>query len=43
MPPVLPKIPIDSVEILGYTISEVIYLLGMAFAFPIMQIGGLWL
>ncbi len=37
------KNPIDLARISGYNINEVIYLLGMAFAFPIIIEGGLWL
>jgi len=37
------KNPIDLAGISGYNGSEVIYLLGMAFAFPTIQKGGLWL
>ena len=43
MPPVLPKVLIDLAGISGYNVIEVIYLLGMAFAFPIIIKGGLWL
>ena len=37
------KVPIDLAGISGYNGIEVIYLLGMAFAFPTIQKGGLWL
>ncbi len=43
MPPVLPKVLIDLAGVSRYNVIEVIYLLGMAFAFPIIIKGGLWL
>ena len=39
----LSKNPIDLAGVSGYNGIEVIYLLGMAFAFPTIQKGGLWL
>ena len=37
------KVPTDLAGISGYNDIEAIYLLGMAFAFPTIQKGGLWL